>query len=214
MTINLSGFLDKEVTITLTNGKTITGTLTSSLGKVVTFLSTHYPYFMDADVDAILCWTTAGKSFRIYETEYDIVSSEENRVNLQTIQDKIISRFDKDYNDFLSYLGQEDNPDIKEFLEKYLDWYVNKPMLLYQMFNGVIHQDDNYVWSSLISFIGNHFKDDSYFTIQWMTVNDKPTDDKEDMFSFPVLISDQDNGTQMEQYEINESLYEKCYYDT
>jgi hypothetical protein len=145
-----------------------------------------------------------------------------NRVNLQTIQDKITSRFDKDYSEFLSYMERETNLDIKEFLEKYLDWYVNKPMLLYQMFNKVIYQDNNYVWSSLISFIGNYFKDDSYFTIQWMTVDDKHTDDKEDMFSFPVLISDQDNGTQnvrevlctMEQYELNESLYEKFYYDT
>jgi hypothetical protein len=71
----------------------------------------------------------------------------------------------------------------------------------------------------LISFVGNYFKDDAYFTIQWMTVDNNPTDDKEDMFSFPVLISDQDYGTQnvrevlnaMEQYEINESLWEEYY---
>ena len=140
-----------------------------------------------------------------------------NKADLQSIQDKIISEFDKDYSVFLSYLERETNPDIQEFLKKYLDWYVNKPSLLYTMFNKVICQDDNYVWSSLISFIGNYFKDDSYFTIQWMTVyliTHKPPDDKEDMFSFPVLISDEDNGTQnvrevlnaMKQYEINESF--------
>lgn len=158
-----------------------------------------------------------------------------NKAVLQSIQDKIISEFDKDYNDFLSYLERETNPDIQEFLKKYLDWYVNKPLLLYKMFNKVIYQDDNYIWSSLISFVGNYFKDDSYFVILWMAVGfknyetdedgnyiDVITDDKEDMFSFPVLISDEDNGTQnvrevlnaMEQYELNESLFEKWYYDT
>lgn len=149
-----------------------------------------------------------------------------NKANLQSIQDEIISSFNKNYNDFLSYLERETNLDIQEFLEKYLDWHVNKPMLLYRMFQKVIYQDKNYVWSSLISFVGNYFKDDSYFIIQWMTVdsedfeNDVPTDKKEDMFAFPVLISDQDNGTQnvrelidaMKQYEINESLWEKYYY--
>ena len=158
------------------------------------------------------------------------LSDEETRANLQTIQDKIISGFNKDYNDFLSYLEREDNPDIKEFLKKYLEWYVNRPLLLYGMFNKVIYQDNNYIWSSLISFVGNYFKDDSYFTIQWMKTDydqegnymEVPTDNKEDMFTFPVLISDQDKGTQnvrevlnaMGQYEINESLWEKCYYDT
>jgi hypothetical protein len=153
-----------------------------------------------------------------------------NKAVLQSIQDKIISGFDKDYSDFLSYLERETNPDIQEFLKKYLDWYVNKPMLLYKMFDKVIYRDNNYIWSSLISFVGNYFKDDAYFTILWMTVDyknyatdedgkyiDVITNDKEDMFAFPVLISDQDYGTQnvrevlnaMEQYEINDSLWEE-----
>ena len=155
-----------------------------------------------------------------------------NKAVLQSIQDKIISGFDKDYSDFLSYLERETNPDIQEFLKKYLDWYVNKPMLLYKMFDKVIYRDNNYIWSSLISFVGNYFKDDAYFTILWMTVDyknyatdedgkyiDVITNDKEDMFAFPVLISDQDYGTQnvrevlnaMEQYEINDSLWGEYY---
>jgi len=43
-----------------------------------------------------------------------------NRLNPQTIQDKITSRFDKDYSEFLSYMERETNLDIKEFWKNIL----------------------------------------------------------------------------------------------
>lgn len=150
---------------------------------------------------------------------------------MNQIQNQIISKFNQDYKDFLWYFENEKNPDILEFVKKYLDWYINRPMMRYRMFGQVIYQDDNYIWSSLNSFIGNYFKDDSYFTIQWMMCgeyneeedkfDDIRTDDKEDMFAYPVLIPDDDCGTQnirqvisaMEQYERNEDNYMSHYFD-
>jgi hypothetical protein len=47
MTINLSDFFNKEVTVTLRNGETCTGTITSSLDFIC--LQKIYPYYMESN---------------------------------------------------------------------------------------------------------------------------------------------------------------------
>jgi hypothetical protein len=95
MTINLSDFLNKEVTVELLNGKSYTGTITSSFGVLGANLYAIYPYFMDAPteqqleklkkqlaqkaptiqeaIDVILTWTNTGR-WNTIRSEYDIVS--------------------------------------------------------------------------------------------------------------------------------------------
>jgi hypothetical protein len=73
MTINLSDFLNKEVTVELLNGKSYTGTITSSFGELSAYLYAIYPYFMDAPIDVILTWTNTGR-WNTKRSEYDIVS--------------------------------------------------------------------------------------------------------------------------------------------
>jgi hypothetical protein len=94
MIINLSDFLNKEVTVELLNGKSYTGTITSSFGEVSKYLYAVYPYFMDAPIDAILTWTNTGRWWNIMRSEYDIVSIVEtspkqmnNKQLLQSIKD-------------------------------------------------------------------------------------------------------------------------------
>jgi hypothetical protein len=77
MTINLSEYLYKEVTVTLRNRQTLTGTIESSLAKISPLIYSKYPYFMDAKLDAILTWTNTGR-WDNTESQYDIMSIVEN----------------------------------------------------------------------------------------------------------------------------------------
>lgn len=135
------------------------------------------------------------------------------------IQNRIIDRFQASYESFLDYIREEDNPNIIKFVEKYIDWYKDNDLKAFTMFSKVINQDSNYIWGNLRSFCVNYFHDDSMFSVNWYTDTriegkiKKVPADKDDMYSFPVVEWDDDNGRQdvnlildaMKQYEKNEA---------
>jgi hypothetical protein len=144
--------------------------------------------------------------------------------NISEIYSGIIKQFTEDFFKFLTQLSKiEKDPKVYKFVEKYIQWYSDKDteMMCYRMFREVIYQGDFYFFSSLNSFIDNYLYDDSYFVVKWYRTemdNDNSEIiyvecDKEDMFAFPIVKADDDNGTQnpqvlldaMTQFEINEN---------
>jgi hypothetical protein len=77
ISINLEQFVGKEVTVTLRNYQTLTGTIESSLGKASPLNCSRYPYFMNSDLNCPLIWKNNGR-WDIVESEYDIMSIVEN----------------------------------------------------------------------------------------------------------------------------------------
>lgn len=152
-------------------------------------------------------------------------------ISTQSLQDSIISKINKDHEEFLLFVDRVEDPRIIEFLERYITWKQDprKSMMIYTMFGKVISEFDICIFANLHSFAANCFLDDSYWTVKWYKNKfaDKQFDgviqvpcDKDNMFAFPVVEWDADNGTQdptvileaMDQYVKNEAARSE-YFD-
>lgn len=141
-----------------------------------------------------------------------------NLTVLQDIQNNILQRKNNEYLKFLKFVEENTDPLIAEFLEKYLEWHTSGSLKNYGMFGKVIYQDSDDIFANLMSFVGNYFLDDAYFVVKWYRselVDREVTQvscNKDYMFAYPVVESDNDNGTQnprvildaMKQFEENE----------
>ena len=116
MTIDLSNFFEKEVTVTLRDERTITGTITASYGKVSPGIYARYRYFMDTPhIDEILTWTNAGRWDSI-ESRYDIISIVETSPKMNTKQQllKSIQETEQQLEKLKKQLEQQKAPTIQE----------------------------------------------------------------------------------------------------
>lgn len=88
-------------------------------------------------------------------------------MNTQIIQDDIQKTIDDYYTRFQERMKEIKEPEVIEFVEKYIEWYNNNSLYCYQMFREVINQDSLSFFGNLEGFIVNYFYDDSYFSIKW-----------------------------------------------
>jgi hypothetical protein len=118
MIINLSDFLNKEVTATLRNGVTLTGTLISSLGKFYPGHYEKYPYFLEPDNNGPFTWTNTGRyDILVSEYEYDIISIVETapkQMNNKQQLLKSIQETENQLNKLKKQLEQQKPPTIQE----------------------------------------------------------------------------------------------------
>lgn len=136
---------------------------------------------------------------------------------IEGIQSRIIQRLNNDYVEFCSYLQQEDDPLILDFVNKYIEWNEKDKVMLYQMFSKVIHVDETYIWYNLLLFVNSYLSDQNSYdlTVKWYSPVGglKQTESKEDMYSYPVVVPTHDDKNKnksvneildaMRQFEVN-----------
>lgn len=91
--------------------------------------------------------------------------------NIKSIQASIESKVKTNYIEFNKEIEKIEDPKVLEFVEKYIEWYIdkNKQLWCYRMFCKVLpHYSDNLnFFANLNGFIINYFYDDSSFNIKW-----------------------------------------------
>jgi hypothetical protein len=155
---------------------------------------------------------------------------------IKKIQQRNVDYVENSYQRFLDCIREEEDPNILKFLEKYLEWHDSGNLMAFRMFRQIIPQTDELnIWGNLMSFVGNYFKDDSFFLVKWYKnvlvcdIEDRLTHvrrfeckDKTDMKAFPVVVIPHDyadGGSQdvkvildaMEQYEDNVKRQEEYH---
>ena len=127
---------------------------------------------------------------------------------IQQIQSSIQDIIDSQRTEFLKKYHEIEDPDILEFVNKYIEWYTDdqKTHWCYDLFSYevIYYNDKTGFFGNLSSFIGNYLYDDSYFKVNWYKnelIENKLSVrrvkcNKADKGSFPFIESDHDGGTQ------------------
>ena len=111
-----------------------------------------------------------------------------------------------DHEKFTKLVAKVQGTDVGEFVNRALDWKVNKPHRFYELFHEVIACDNMNFMGSFRSWVANYLLDDSSFKVIWIKnqmnketgridqISSDPSDP--DFCVAPVVVEGYDDGCQ------------------
>jgi hypothetical protein len=146
-----------------------------------------------------------------------------------TLLDAALSSVQKDHSKLVELVARVQGTEVGEFVNRALDWRINKPQEFYELFCQVIDTSPEGFMGSFRMWVVNALLDDDSFEIKWFrsemnretrtfqTVSADPSDS--DFSIYPLVVQGGDTGRQdpkllmvaMDRIEENKRNREQYY---